>query len=76
MVNFIFLIFLCQNVFLLRIDLVKFIKLTVCARIASIFGIPKIVIGATIIALGTSLPELVSGIDSVRKLHADMYQVI
>ncbi len=76
MVNFIFLIFLCQNVFLLRIDLVKFIKLTVSARIASIFGIPKIVIGATIIALGTSLPELVSGIDSVRKLHADMYQVI
>jgi cation:H+ antiporter len=40
--------------------------------IASIFGIPKVVIGATIVALGTSLPELVTGIDSVRKLHAEL----
>ncbi len=34
-------------------------------------GIPKVIIGATIVAFGTSLPELVTGIDSVRKGHAD-----
>lgn len=35
-------------------------------------GIPKVIIGATIVAFGTSLPELVTGIDSVRKGHADL----
>jgi cation:H+ antiporter len=40
--------------------------------IASILGVPKVVIGATIVALGTSLPELVTGIDAVRKGHAEL----
>lgn len=40
--------------------------------IASSVGIPKVIIGATIVALGTSLPELVTGIDSVRNGHADL----
>ena len=35
-------------------------------------GIPKVIIGATIVAFGTSLPELVTAIDSVRKGHADL----
>ncbi|MDG6223194.1 MAG: sodium:calcium antiporter [Candidatus Bathyarchaeota archaeon] len=40
--------------------------------IARGIGIPTVIIGATIVALGTSLPELVTGIDSVRKGHAEL----
>jgi cation:H+ antiporter len=35
-------------------------------------GIPPVVIGATIVAFGTSLPELATSIDSVRKGHLDL----
>lgn len=35
-------------------------------------GIPKVVIGATIVAIGTSLPELVTSLDSIKKGHADL----
>jgi cation:H+ antiporter len=35
-------------------------------------GIPKVVIGATIVAIGTSLPELVTSLDSIKKSHADL----
>ena len=42
------------------------------STIALSVGIPRIVIGGTIVAIGTSLPELVTSIDSVKKGHADL----
>ncbi|MBS7612117.1 sodium:calcium antiporter [Candidatus Bathyarchaeota archaeon] len=42
------------------------------SHIAEALGIPKIVIGATIIAFGTSLPELVTSIDSTQRGHIDL----
>ncbi len=35
-------------------------------------GIPPVVIGATIVAIGTSLPELITSFDSIKKGHADL----
>ena len=35
-------------------------------------GIPPVIIGATVVAFGTSLPELVTSIDSVRKGFIDL----
>jgi len=35
-------------------------------------GIPRVVIGATVVAFGTSIPELATSIDSTRKGHLDM----
>jgi len=40
--------------------------------IALSVGIPKVVIGATIVGIGTSLPELVTSLDSIKKGHADL----
>ena len=40
--------------------------------IAKLFGVPELVIGLTIVALGTSLPELAASITSVRKGHPDI----
>ncbi|MEM2320811.1 MAG: sodium:calcium antiporter [Candidatus Bathyarchaeia archaeon] len=40
--------------------------------IAETLGIPKVVIGATIVAFGTSLPELVNGINATRKGHIEL----
>ncbi|MEM2112372.1 MAG: sodium:calcium antiporter [Candidatus Bathyarchaeia archaeon] len=40
--------------------------------IAINIGIPSIVIGATIIAFGTSLPELVNSINATKKGHIDL----
>jgi cation:H+ antiporter len=40
--------------------------------IALSVGVPKVVVGATIVAIGTSLPELVTSIDSIKKRHADL----
>ena len=40
--------------------------------LATAVGVPKVVIGATIVAIGTSLPELVTSIDSIKKDHADL----
>jgi cation:H+ antiporter len=42
------------------------------SSIAEITGLRKSVLGATIVALGTSLPELVVSIISVRKRHLDL----
>ena len=41
-------------------------------NIALFFGVPEIVIGLTIIAIGTSLPELVTCIVAARKGHGDL----
>jgi cation:H+ antiporter len=40
--------------------------------IAGELGIPPVVIGATIVAFGTSLPELATSVDSVQKGHLDL----
>ena len=40
--------------------------------IAGTVGIPRVVIGATIVAFGTSLPELATSINSIRKGHLDL----
>jgi cation:H+ antiporter len=42
------------------------------STIALSVGVPQIVIGGTIVAIGTSLPELVTSIDSVKKGHAEL----
>lgn len=42
------------------------------AGIAHRFGVPNDVIAATMVALGTSMPELVTGIASVRKGHPEI----
>ena len=41
-------------------------------EIASFIGIPQGIISLTVIALGTSLPELVSSITAVRKKHHEI----
>lgn len=40
--------------------------------IAITLGVPRLIIGATIIAFGTSLPELATSIDATRKGHLDL----
>lgn len=40
------------------------------SRLAFVWGVPDAIIASTIVALGTSLPELVTGIQSLRKGHA------
>lgn len=40
--------------------------------IAVEIGVPRVVIGATIVAFGTSLPELVNGINATRKGHIEL----
>jgi len=40
--------------------------------IAESLGVPPVVIGATIIAFGTSLPELATSVDAVQKGHMDL----
>jgi len=40
--------------------------------IAQTFGVPEVVIGLTIIAIGTSLPELAAAIAAARKNEADL----
>jgi cation:H+ antiporter len=40
--------------------------------IALQLGIPEVVIGATIVAFGTSLPELVTSIDATKKGHIEL----
>lgn len=42
------------------------------ASLASRLGIPQLVIGLTIVALGTSLPELVTSVTAARKGKADI----
>ncbi|MGB0766898.1 MAG: sodium:calcium antiporter, partial [Phycisphaeraceae bacterium] len=40
------------------------------SELAVQWGVPDAIIASTIVALGTSLPELVTGIQSIRKGHA------
>jgi len=40
--------------------------------LATRWGVPNVVIAATIVAMGTSLPELVIGITAIRKGHAEL----
>jgi cation:H+ antiporter len=40
--------------------------------IAESLGVPQVVIGATIIAFGTSLPELATSVDATQKGHLDL----
>jgi cation:H+ antiporter len=35
-------------------------------------GVPKVVVGATVVAIGTSLPELITSIDALKKGYADL----
>jgi len=42
------------------------------ARLASLFGISSLVIGLTVVALGTSAPELAVSLESVRADAADL----
>jgi cation:H+ antiporter len=47
--------------------------LVVCAiRIARVLGVPDLIIGLTIVAIGTSLPELASSIAAIRKKEHDL----
>lgn len=47
--------------------------LVVCAvRIASALGVPDLVIGLTIVAIGTSLPELASSLAAIKKNEHDL----
>lgn len=40
--------------------------------IATYFKVPKLIIGATVIAFGTSVPELATSIEAVRRKHLDL----
>ncbi len=42
------------------------------SNIALNLGVPRVVIGATVVAFGTSIPELVTSINATRKGHLDM----
>jgi cation:H+ antiporter len=42
------------------------------AEVAAQAGIPSVVIAATLVALGTSLPELVVGITAIKRDHAEL----
>ena len=42
------------------------------SRVAVYWGVPQAVIAATLVAFGTSLPELVVGITAIRKGHAEL----
>lgn len=41
-------------------------------QVATIWGVPQTVIAATLVAFGTSLPELVVGLTAIRKGHAEL----
>lgn len=42
------------------------------SELATQWGVPQVVIAGTIVALGTSLPELVVGVQSIRKGHPEL----
>jgi cation:H+ antiporter len=42
------------------------------SHIAEELGVPKVVIGATIVAFGTSLPELINGVNATRRGHIEL----
>jgi cation:H+ antiporter len=42
------------------------------SNIAFGFGIPRVIIGATVVALGTTVPELATSLDAVKRGHLDL----
>ena len=65
------------QVVLLRVGFVFLIKgsdffVDGASSIASLLKIPTIIVGLTIVALGTSLPELVTSVTAARKGNADI----
>lgn len=47
--------------------------LVICAiKIATILGVPDLIIGLTIVAIGTSLPELASSLAAIKKQEHDL----
>lgn len=43
-----------------------------CSRLAAMFGVSELVIGLTVVAVGTSLPELVTSIVAALRGHRDL----
>ena len=43
-----------------------------CVSIAKLLRVPNLIIGLTIVALGTSLPELFTSVSAARKGNADI----
>jgi cation:H+ antiporter len=42
------------------------------SNVARIFGVPEVIIGLTVLAVGTSLPELVASVAATARGHADL----
>ncbi|MEX0776692.1 MAG: sodium:calcium antiporter [Phycisphaeraceae bacterium] len=52
--------------------LASHVMITSVSTLAVRWGVPEVVIAGTLVALGTSMPELVIGITSIRKGHAEL----
>ena len=66
-----------KNVFLIIVGLIGLLlssnfAVKSSSNIALIMGIPKLVIGATLIAIGTSLPEIATTWEAVKESHKDL----
>ncbi len=48
------------------------VLISVATEIATRLGVPESVIGVTLVAFGTSLPELVTAVTAVRRKHGDL----
>lgn len=48
------------------------ILVSACVKLAQLFGISDLVIGLTIVAIGTSLPELAASVTGALKHHTDL----
>ncbi|TWT72704.1 Inner membrane protein YrbG [Posidoniimonas polymericola] len=43
-----------------------------CVRLATMFGVSELVVGLTVVAIGTSMPELVTSVVAARRGHRDL----
>jgi cation:H+ antiporter len=57
---------------LVVVVLCSHVLIEAASELALQMGLPKVVIAATIVAFGTSLPELIVGLTAVRQGHADL----